>query len=194
MRRAPGHNPGFTLLEVIIVVAVMALLMALTVPRLVRQDRRAMQLAVDRVGDLLTMFAQREQLSGKPAGIWHDAERNWIVLMVLDVNPAEPDEPAAWRPDPMVKPVKLPRSISPDGVLLTADGVGLDIRNWPVATEPGQLRERLEFSLLDNDGGVRTVILPAYAMAPYQLDEMRLGLDPRTPIDLDAAGRQREDW
>jgi prepilin-type N-terminal cleavage/methylation domain-containing protein len=75
---------AFTLIEVIIVVAIVAILAAMTMPRLLNQDRRRLQEATDGVSDLLIMFALRESLSDRPVGIWHDAERNWIVLMMLD--------------------------------------------------------------------------------------------------------------
>ncbi len=186
---------AFTLIEVIIVIALLAILTSMIVPRLVGHEGRVQQLAAERVADMLTMFAQREALSSKPVGIWHDAERNWLVLVVLDINDANPDEPATWRPDRAVAPVKLPASVPPDGVAGTADGRAIDFRQWPIATEPGRPRPRIEISLYTDDGSVRTVVLPAHAIAPYHLDrELESMIALREPVDLDAAGRHREDW
>ncbi|MHC4827817.1 MAG: prepilin-type N-terminal cleavage/methylation domain-containing protein, partial [Planctomycetota bacterium] len=50
---------AFTLIEVIIVVAIVAILAAMTMPRLLNQDRRRLQEATDGVSDLLIMFALR---------------------------------------------------------------------------------------------------------------------------------------
>ena len=179
----------------IVVIAVLAVVMAMTVPRLVGRQGRVLQLAADRIADLMTMFAQREALSGRPVGIWHDADRHQIVLLILDIDEARPEEPAEWRPDRTVRPVPLPASVDVQrGVVATVDGTPVDISQWPIATEPGKPRPRVEVSLYDDDGRVKTVVLPSHALAPYLLDAGHAVLASREPIDLDAAGRHREDW
>ncbi len=75
-----------------------------------------------------------------------------------------------------------------------ADGDVLDISEWPLATEPGRPRPRIEIALRPEDGSIWNVVLPAHAIVPYQ-DDGRTALPfERRPIDLDAAGRHREDW
>jgi prepilin-type N-terminal cleavage/methylation domain-containing protein len=189
------HNAAaFTLLEMIIVVAVVAILAALAVPRLLSQDRRHLQAAADGVADLLIMFAQREALSDRPVGIWHDAERNWITLMTLDRAEGQTPQRATWQRDYAVKPVKLPSIIAADGVLAATDGEPIDFRQWPVATEPGRPRPTVEISLITNNDLTRTIVLPAHAIAPYESESGLELADLRRPIDLDAEGRHREDW
>ncbi len=179
----------------IVVIAVLAVVMAMTVPRLVGRQGRVLQLAADRIADLMTMFAQREALSGRPVGIWHDADRHRIVLLILDIDEAHPQEPAEWRPDRTVRPVPLPESVDVQrGVVAIVDGRAVDISQWPVATEPGKPRARVELSLFDDHGRVKTVVLPSHALVPYLLDDRNAVLALREPIDLDAAGRHREDW
>ncbi len=190
-RRRHEAKSAFTLLEVIIVMVIMAILMTITVPRLLDRDERTLQLAADRVADLLTVYAQRDQLSARPAGLFHDAERNWIVLMILDIDPERPGDPARWRPDPSARPVKLPPRIAAGGVTVIADGLPVDIQAWPLATEPGQERTAVEITLMDDEGRTRTLALPAHAIAPQRTEAELL---VRTAIDLDAAGRSREDW
>ncbi len=185
---------GFTLLEVIVVVAILAIMATMTIPRLVGQDRRAIRLAADQLADLLTMYAQREALGQRPAGIWHDAQRNWIVLMVLDIDPADPEAPADWRLDPYVSPVKLPSTVDWRYVQAIQDGEQVDFQKWPIATQPGEPRPTIEISFANQEGLTKTVILPAHALAPYQQGGPRAYSDLRHPIDLDAAGRRQEDW
>jgi len=178
-----------------IVVGVLAVITAMTVPRLLSREGRMFQLTADRVADLLTMFAQRESLSARPAGIWLDKERRRLVLMVLDIDEAAREEPALWRPDRTVRPVPMPTTIDVErGIVVSVDGSTVDISQWPVATEPGRPRPRIEISLYADDGSVKTIALPAHAMAPYQLDDAHAALASRRPLDLDAAGRSREDW
>ncbi len=185
---------GFTLIEMIVVVAVLAVIMAMTLPRMLGRDSRIFQLTADRVADLLTMYAQRESLSSRPTGIWHDTVTHRLVLMVLDADAATVDQAAQWRPDRTVKPVQLPPSIDVDrGVGASIDGAMIDISQWPIATEPGKRRPRIEISLYDDDGRVKTLVLPGHALKPYDLDDPE-ALAAREPIDLDAAGRHREDW
>ncbi len=191
----PTCHRAFTLIEMIVVIAVLAVIMAMTVPRLVGREGRVLQLAADRIADLLTMFAQREALSGRPVGIWHDADRHQIVLLILDIDEVRPEEPAQWRPDRTVRPVPLPANVDVKrGVAATVDGTNVDISQWPIATEPGKPRPRVEVSLYDDDGRVKTIVLPSHALAPYLLDDPNAVLASREPIDLDAAGRHREDW
>jgi prepilin-type N-terminal cleavage/methylation domain-containing protein len=188
-------NRAFTLLEMVLVIVLLSITMAMITPRLLVPRGRALELAAERVADVLTMFAQRESLSGRPVGIWHDAQRNWIVLVSLETDPQRPGEPADWRPDRTVGPAKLPPNVDADrGVIALADGRPLDFRQWPIAAEPGKPRPRLEITITDDEGREKTVILPPHAVAPYLASDERARLAAREPIDLDAAGRWREDW
>lgn len=176
------------------VLLVLALLAGITVPRIVGQERRAFDQAAEGVADLLMMYAQRAAHAQRPAGIMHDSARHSIVLMVLDIDPARPDDPPDWRPDPYVRPVRLPRGVGRDGVLAFAGGERLDFSQWPVSSAPGQERETVEIRLFSEDGSSRAVVLPGHSISPYQAQLGGDAATPREPIDLDAAGRTREEW
>jgi prepilin-type N-terminal cleavage/methylation domain-containing protein len=186
---------AFTLIEMMVVVIVIAIVATMVLPRLVGQQRRQFQLTTDRVADLLTMFAQREALSGgQPVGIWHDKQRHALALMVLGIDPQDPDAPAEWRLDRMVRPIKFPNTIAVDGgVTVLMDGQPVDISEWPIATEPGRLRPAVTINLITNDGDTRTLVLAGHSLSPF-VDDGRTRIVLREPIDLDGTGRHREDW
>jgi hypothetical protein len=146
------------------------------------------------VSDLLIMFALRDSLSDRPVGIWHDAERNWIVLMMLDRTEGDDGEPATWQQDHAVKPVKLPLIVPADGVQAFGDGQPIDFGQWPVVTVPGRPRPDVEITLSTDDGLLRTIVLPGHAISPYESETGYELVEHRSPIDLDAEGRHREDW
>jgi prepilin-type N-terminal cleavage/methylation domain-containing protein len=188
---AAPFRRAFTLLELVIVIVVIALLAAIALPRLAATQSRRFQASAERVADLLTMFAQRESLGQKPVGLWHDVERNQIVLMVLDIDPAFPEAPADWYVDHLVAPVTLPEEITVMGVRL--DGEHLGDVGWFLSNRPGEDRPIIELSL-SSDESFTTLVLPSSGVAARQLEGGDALLAARTPVDLDALGQSREDW
>jgi len=189
--RIPQPRRGFTLLELLVVLVILALLFSMIVPRFAGTERRALQLASDQVADLLTMYAHRATLGQKPVGVGYDPERRTIMLLVIDIDLDRPDEPADWQVDRLVTPVKLPSTV--DLLDARADGEPVDLALWPIANRPGKDRPTIEITLGGRDGET-TVVLAPYALAPRQIDPDEVGPAVRMPIDLDAAGRHREEW
>lgn len=180
-------------MEVVVVIVVMAIIATFAMPRLGNQEARKMQLAADGVADLLMMFGQREALERKPVAIWHDAERNFLVLLVLE-RADEDGDGAGWQRDPFVAPVRLPDMIDANGVQGYVDGEYVDMRNWPIAVQPGNPRPTIDIVLSNFDGASKRVTLPAHATAPHQDNNAVAADQTRQAIDLDATGRNREDW
>jgi prepilin-type N-terminal cleavage/methylation domain-containing protein len=185
---------GFTLLEVIVVVAILALLATLTVPRVTGMARREFDLTADRVADLLMMFAHRDSLGQKPVGIMYDESRRALMLVVLDIDDPEQRHTASWQLDPYVDPVKLPDIVDPQSLVATADGEVAYIAEYPLSHTPGEARPTIEISFQSYDGAYHTsLVLHPYDVAPRRTDRSAQA-QARQPVDLDAAGRSREEW
>lgn len=191
IRRTTKTRSGFTILELIIVVLVLVLLASLTMPRLVGQERRALELAADQVTDLLTMFSQRESMANRSIGLSYDAEQNWLMLMVLDVANAQSGVSTLWHVDSIVGPAKLP-----DGVTVwevRADGEPVDITAWPLSHTPGEERPAIEITLTTEEQAA-TIMLDPFSVAARRIDGDDDIAALRSPIDLDNIGLAREDW
>jgi prepilin-type N-terminal cleavage/methylation domain-containing protein len=193
------HTCGFTLLEVIVVVVIMALLATILVPRLAGNQKRTFRLATEQVADLLLMYAQRDSLSRKPVGIRQELQgpdHNWILLVTLETSDNPLLEGASeWKPDRAVAPVKLPAyGDEPLPVEVRADGELMNVQDWPLASTPGRDRPTIDITLYGPDGLTATVSLASHAIAPdvFGLDDSQTRRPE--PIDLDAIGRSREDW
>ena len=183
---------GFTLLEMIVVVVILAILAAAAVPRLVGNERRQFQLAVDQVADLLTMYAQRESTGMTSVGLEKNSA-NRLGLVILDIDPSRPGQPAMWRPDHNVKPVALPKFMREDDVVVFADGDEVDIAQWPLTNSVGQDRPAIDV-VMYGPGETATLTLPPYGTSPVRMHDLRDSAGVRERVDLDGTGRSREDW
>jgi prepilin-type N-terminal cleavage/methylation domain-containing protein len=187
---AASRRRGFTLLEMIVVVLVLAILGTLIVPRLTGNQRREFRLAVDKTGDLLTMFGQRQNLGQKIVGISHNLDDNSIALIEID---SDSSGFSGWRYDAYVKPLRLPAFMSEADVEFYVDGDPYDASDWPLSSEPGQQRPSIEIRLRGPDESA-TLILSPHGVSPLILDDSNSSGMTRQAIDLDGEGRGREDW
>lgn len=183
---------GFTVMEMLLVVMILALLMTMVVPRLTGQDTRQFRLACDQVADMLTMLAKRESLSQKPLGLSYNAERHWLSVLSYDIDRDSGETEPRWRHDPALPPVKLPEVA--ELVEVRADGDLLDISRWPLTTTPGEQRPMIEVLLRGPDDEEMTIMLPPYSVAPRQFAHNSEAPVYHTPIDLSSGGRSREEW
>jgi prepilin-type N-terminal cleavage/methylation domain-containing protein len=195
--RAPGrswhHRSGFTLLEVVVVVAVLAILATLLMPNLVGNEKREFRAAVDKVGDLLTMYGQRQNLGQKIVGITHNRDDNSIALLEIDTS--DPTvQSGEWRLDHFVQPVRLPKFMFDTDIEFFLDGDLYDPSQWPLSSEPGQQRPTIEIHMRGPDDAAATLILSPHGVAPMIIDGVHSTGVSRIEVDLDAEGRGREDW
>lgn len=182
---------AFTLLELLIVIAILALLATLLVPRVLDHEDRVFNLTCDRVSDLLTMYAKRESVGGAPVGISYDPDRRWLMVMVYDTDDQASHGEAEWRHDTVIRPVKLPESTQL--VDVRGDGRSADITNWPLGSEAGRDRPAIEV-ILEGPNRTVSIVLPSYAVAPRQFAQDDPAIESFTPIDLTRTGRVRDEW
>ncbi|MCZ6836319.1 MAG: type II secretion system protein [Planctomycetota bacterium] len=182
---------GFTLVEMIIVIVLIGIMAAMTLPRLTGNRDRMFDLATDQVGDLLMMYAQRESLGRRPIGLWEDTMNHRLVLMVLDQDEMSTETTSAWVIDRYVKPVVLPDDVNILDV--QAEGQSVDISQWPLQTEPGKNRPAIAI-VLEGPERVVTIVLASHALAPFKVNGDNYFDSLGGPIDLDSDGRDREDW
>jgi len=177
----------------IVVVMVIALLATMTVPRLTGNQGREFNLAVEKVGDLLTMYAQRENLSSKVVGIAHNYDRNWLQLQIIDTDNDAPDRAAHWRADFFTPAVKLPAFMQGEDVELYADGDRYDATEWPLANSLGEARPRIDIVLRGPEHSA-TLTLHPHGVAPVIVNGDQVTGTARAQLDLDNSGLNREDW
>jgi len=180
---------GFSLVEALVVVAVLAVLAGLVIPRMGGVRRREEGAVVDRVADLMTMFAFRSSAGTQPVGILHDAASRSLELVILDIDPTQDGDPLVWQPDRLSMPVLLPDGM--DLAEATEDSSLLPEGDWMVTSKPGGDRPRLEIRLAGR-ALEASVSLEPHALHPRRSDRQVAGA--REPRDLDEEGMDRERW
>jgi len=194
-RRRPSditRRRAFTIVEMLIVVVILVLLATMMVPRLLSNDIRVYRATCEEVADMLTMFAQRDALTQQPVGVFYDEAAHRLEVRVYDQDIEQHDRVAEWRPDRFIRPVALPEFVELVDVL--EDHRPVDIRRWPVASRPGQQRSMIEIVLGGPQGATTSISLAPHDASPMLFSHDKEPPVMATPIDLNAAGRMREDW
>lgn len=185
------HTRGFTLIEVVIVIMIIALFAGLIIPRLSGVSQRAEKLTVDRVEDLLAAFSYRDSLASGSTAIEYSSIDHSLVLLTLWVDPDAPDDPATWSRDILVPVVRLPESL---GMRVYEEGELLPDGDWSIITRIDGTRPKIEIQLFGTATDA-TVMLDPWAQGPYVVDELA---EQKTvlsdAIDLDAVGQDKEPW
>jgi type II secretory pathway pseudopilin PulG len=194
-KRSPGTPPrgaaGFTLVEIGLVIAVLAIMAGFIVPRMGAVKRSEAQLAADEIEDLLRMFAYRHSIMTQQVGIWRRPDDGTIAIMIRDIDPAREDDARIWQEDKLSVPVTLPPEI--DVVEVRSDSEWLDPGSFFVQTAPDGRRPSVEIRLLGPSGEF-TLGLDAHASAPRRTSPGGRDGEFREPVDLNAEGLERLPW
>ena len=180
---------GFTLLELVVVATLMALVAAIVVPRLTGMARREGDVAAERVAELLSLFALRDNSGSVLSSIWMDGD--CMGLWTKRLEAGRPAEEVAWEPDALVQPVCMPRGVILEEV--RSDGQLLPSGNWRIMGSPSGERPRIEMRLIA-DGFDSVLVLHPGAGVPTRIDNGVQREGAHAPIDLDQKGLDREPW
>ena len=182
---------AFTLAELVVVVVILAIAAVAVVPRLGGTARQEASNAVDRVAELVRLFAYREALGSQQVALWRDGADGRIHLIVKDRDPENPDEPPDWRADRFAAPVTLPEGL--ELVDARIDDRRVDPGEWNFASVPGGTRPKIELRF-SGHGVDSSVVLPSGSPSVFRVDADKPDPFARDMIDLDRTGRDDEPW
>lgn len=182
---------GFTLIELVVVVIMIAIAAAAIVPRFTGTARQEADVSVDQVAELLRLYAYRQALGSQQVALWRDGNDGRLHLIVKDAPPDDPTAPAEWRPDRFAAPVALTPGLEVDEVRV--DDKRVDPGEFTIASVPGGDRAKIEIRLVGH-GLDSTVSLPTGSPSVVRVDADKPAPFARVPIDLNRAGRERDPW
>ena len=186
----PRHR-GFTIIEVVIVVLVLAVLASVVIPRLGGVGRRTERLSIDRVSDLLAAFGYRDSMSSGSSAIEYDATNHSLTLLILRKDPEQPEQPEIWMRDILAPVTNLPGTVE---LSAFEDGERLPNGDWSLLTNMDGTRPKIEMELLGENIHA-TVLLDPWAQTPTVVDENTQADSKLTnAIDLDAVGQDKDPW
>ncbi|MEY4116702.1 MAG: hypothetical protein RLZZ116_30 [Planctomycetota bacterium] len=186
-RRRPKR--GFSLLEIIVVSAVLVVVAAMAVPRFIVVERQREEKAITEIEDLMRMFAFRNAVGTQQIGLHYDKQAGEVSLWILDLNPKDPEGPRVWQQDRLSPVVDLPESMMIDEA--STDDIGIREDMWTITSNPDGSRPRILISAKGREtSGV--LVLENYSSVPVRADKDDSGI--LVPIDLDREGRTFEPW
>lgn len=188
---AGRRSEGFTLLELVLVAALLAVFAGVLAPRLAGNESRRAAAEVEQVRSLLSAIALRESLGSEPLALVFDGAAGELRAEVRRTDAAGT---AVWRADPLLEPVRLSR-VQVSGA--TVGGLRQPARGWRVVLAQDGPRPWIELSLARQADAAEawTVSLPAGASeAVAAAGAASPGAAAIGAVDLDAAGRGNQPW
>lgn len=186
-----AHARAFTMIELIVVVVILAIAAVMVVPRFSGTARQDADNGIERVAELVRLFAYREAMGSQQVALWRDGTDGRIHLLVKDRDPEAEGEAPDWRPDRFAAPVTLPDGVEVAEVRV--DDARVDPLEWLVASVPGGDRPKVEIRLVGH-GLDSTVSLPTGSPSAVRVDVDKPLPFARFPIDLERQGRGDEPW
>ncbi len=182
-----------TIVEVIVVVVILGLLAAITVPRLVGGEARHISAKAEEVSQVLTALARRDAVLSQALALEYDGEAGAVRILVRDPNP---DAREPWGTDALLPSVDM------SNIRMTSvevDGAEMDPSSFRVVLDQFTPRPSLRLVLTDARGGnAQSVEMAATAGQARVVmgDQHGKGLSggEGSAIDLDEIGKDREAW
>lgn len=187
VRAGISLRAGFSLMEAMVVVMILAIMSMVVVPRLNAMVQRPARQSAILVGDFLTSVAQRDALSSQPMAIEFNASQRRLSLLV----PAS--TPGQWRQDTVIQPIDLGEAFLEDA---TADGAMLDPEQFRVEFRVGEARPLIEMAISDDRarGGEGPYHVRLTPDSPRAVVEGVSARDDSDREDLDAEGKGEQPW
>ncbi len=193
-RRKPAWREvmrrGFTLLELIVVISILAIVSSFVIPRLRGLSKGKADIACERLSELLSLFAWRDNAGSQQCAVYMNPETSAIELWTLEPNPNRPTDQVDWMRDRFVQPVRMPEGVELE---VMADGIRLNGSEWRIVGSPSGNRVRIEMKVIAEGFEAQLVLVPGAAM-PTRVDNGKVIEDQRVAQDLDARGMSREPW
>lgn len=190
----PRHRPhGFTLIEIICVLAILAVLAGLIVPRITPSPDRAARAEAVELQRMLTAFAQRDIYASDPIALQYDDATSRLSLYALRRNDFSSGGKAAWTEDRIVPAITL-ETLQIKAI--HANGSPIKDRRWRI--ELSQTFPRPDIVLELSRAGAPSQNNYIIDLAPRAL-AARLTPGSTPPrdtgyADLDAQGRGEDAW
>lgn len=185
---------GFTLVELMVALVILAILSGVVIPRLAAGSSRTAEAEVRRVAELVSAAGRRDTLTSQQLAVDFDGS-TFSLLLFRRPSPSEAARGVApeWVRDSMTMPVTLRDAAV---VSVSADGMDLDPRRFRVEFLPGATRPGLRLVLTQTDGQSRWTLAlsPRAFRATVTSGEDVLAGAETTMIDLDLAGKADEPW
>ena len=187
-RRAIGGRaarPGFSIVEIIVVLVIMAVLAAAVVPRLAAMSGRQTRADAETVAELLSIAARRDELTSQRVALDYDADRSSLRLLTRRTDSGE------WRQDPLAPDAQLNGSVVES---VESEGVELDSRHFRIEFPQGSRRPSLSLVLTDDRKRESWRVSLSAGASRAALAPASSRVLPDGSIDLDAAGKAEEAW
>jgi prepilin-type N-terminal cleavage/methylation domain-containing protein len=192
---APRRHRGFTLIELIVVVVVLAVLAGLTLPRVMGTGDRKGRAEAEAAASLLTQAARRQMLTTSRVALEYDAQTAALKIVTLkptDLTSFDSRE-RLWVEDPLLPRVPLETL---EVASATSSTAALDPKRFHAELSEATGRVALTLLLRDRLAGTEwSLRLPPTSDRALlaQGRPQDAAADPDS-IDLDDTGRRDSPW